>query len=436
MATARPVPTRGGKTISEITTKVPGPVESFDMGEPWDWPDWPKGPVGASQTGSNGIKSGRLSGLIGLNPFWYSFGTARTLLQQMRDAQPEGQGAPVYPNKYPVTDEREMARNIKTTARYLGADLVGIIKLTPERIKLAAYRRDQEEVSRFTHYIIMAAEMEPLHFRSRLLHPNFRRPVRAPSASSDVHKTYSDVEKMCIHMADYIRGLGYNAESQGPSRRVLNGPFANWAGLGETGRHNAVITAKFGPRVRLGGVLTDLPLVEDKPVDLGVQAFCEVCMKCVEACPMGALTKGPKQVIRGVLRWPHHRQRCSELGWAHGGEVSYGCQQCLIVCPYNKPPGKLHDSVRWLLTNTSWLDKFILKMDDIMSWDYQEYMDYPEREEGIFGTLGLWPELWHEKGWADGFTPPPQPERGPGMEPVRPDTPGEPVEPEDSTDGE
>jgi len=410
----------GSNTVREITIEVPGPVESFDPMEPWDWPDWPNGPVGAKQTGSSGIKNGIFASSIGLNPFWYSFATARTLLGQMRDGLPEGSGAPVYPNKYPITDENKITKNIKATVRYLGADLVGIVKLTPERITIASYSKDQEAVSRFTHYIIVAAEMETDHFRSRLIHPNFRRPVRAPSASSDVHKTYSDVEKICIHLADYIRGLGYNAESQGPSRRVLNGPFANWAGLGETGRNNVVITPEFGPRVRLGGVLTDLPMTEDQPIDLGVQDFCEVCMKCVKACPMGALTKGPKQLIRGALRWPHHRQRCRELGWYYGGDVSYGCQQCLIVCPYNKPPGQLHDMVRWFLKNAPWMDGFILKMDDVFPSKFQQYLDYPEREEGDKGTLGMWPELWHEKGWADGYDPPSQsgggPEAGPGRQ--------------------
>ncbi len=147
------------KSIRQITIEVPGPVEPFDAGEPWDWPDWPRGPVGASQTGSSGLKPARTPAAAGLHPLYYSFATARTLLGQMRDAPPEGRGAPVYPNKYPVTDEEEMTRNIKATARYLGADLVGIVKLTPEKIKLAAYSKDQEEVARNSHYIIVASEM-------------------------------------------------------------------------------------------------------------------------------------------------------------------------------------------------------------------------------------------------------------------------------------
>ena len=441
----KPISTGEDKTINNITIKIPGPVESFDMGEPWDWPNWPKGPVGASQTGSGGLKGGRLPGQAGLNPFYYSFTTARGLLGQMRDGPPDGKGAPVYPHKYPVTNEAEMTRNIKATARYVGADLVGVVKLTPEKIELGAYRKDQEAVAQFSHYIVVAAEMDDLHFRTRLIHPNFSRPVRSPSASSDVHKAYCDVERLCVHLADYIRGLGYEAESQGPSRRLLIGPFANWAGLGETGRHNVVITPEFGPRVRLGGVLTNLPMAEDEPVNLGIQAFCDICMKCVKSCPVGALTNGPKQLIRGALRWPHNRQRCSELGWAHGGDVSYGCQQCLIVCPYNKPPGQIHNVVRWLIKNAPWMDSMLLKGDDLFPSDHERYMDHHGgMESGEKATLGLWPELWHEKGWVDGFTPPPQPER-PGMAPGEPGRPGTgatpggsrgEVVPEDSTGGE
>jgi len=66
------------------------------------------------------------------------------------------------------------------------------------------------------------------------------------------------------------------------------------------------------------------------------------------------------------------------------------------------------------------MDGFILKMDDVFPSKFQQYLDYPEREEGDKGTLGMWPELWHEKGWADGYDPPSQsgggPEAGPGRQ--------------------
>jgi hypothetical protein len=97
-----------------------------------------------------GIKSRRLGGNEGLNPLWYSFTTARALISQMRDNPLEGKEAPVYHTRYPVTDMAAMTRNIKATARYLGADLAGVAKVTPERIELGAYRKDQGTVSKYS----------------------------------------------------------------------------------------------------------------------------------------------------------------------------------------------------------------------------------------------------------------------------------------------
>jgi ferredoxin len=366
--------TRERRIVSKATLEVPGPVESWDPDEPWAWPDWPKGPVGASQTGGKGIKKLRSAADEGLNPFRYSFQTGRMLLQKMRDPPPEGIGAPVHPKKYPVKDEGDMTRNIKATAHYLGADLVGIAKLSPERINLGVIRKEQEYVARFTHFIALAVEFDAFRYRTRLIHPNFSRPVRAPAAGADPIKGYFDLEGMCAHLSSYIRGLGYNTESQGSGRRVLNGPFANWAGLGETGRCNLVITPEFGPRIHLGGILTDLPMAEDHPIDFGVQAFCESCKKCVRSCPAGAFTDGPKQLVRGVYKWPFNRKLCSEIGRSSGGPVDYGCQQCQVVCPYSGTP---------------------------------DFIDYNEREQGENAVLGMWTELWDQRGRTDNYVPPP-----------------------------
>lgn len=43
------------------------------------------------------------------------------------------------------------------------------------------------------------------------------------------------------------------------------------AGLGELSRVGYLITKAFGPRVRLAAVTTNMPLVPDKPVDLGAE---------------------------------------------------------------------------------------------------------------------------------------------------------------------
>ena len=59
------------------------------------------------------------------------------------------------------------------------------------------------------------------------------------------------------------------------SEEVLQIPIAVKAGLGELGRNNSLITQKFGPRLRLSTVTTDLPLAVDPPVRIGVQEYCD-----------------------------------------------------------------------------------------------------------------------------------------------------------------
>ena len=79
-------------------------------------------------------------------------------------------------------------------------------------------------------------------------------------------------------------------------------PMAIQAGLGEYARNQLLITPEFGPRLRFSKIFTDMPLKSDKPRRPGVAKFCDICTKCVDACPVKALPSGgPKDRWRSVL---------------------------------------------------------------------------------------------------------------------------------------
>ena len=62
-----------------------------------------------------------------------------------------------------------------------------------------------------------------------------------------------------------------------------------------------LITEKFGSRIHLGDpILTNMPLIPDKPLDIGVEDFCQVCRKCATTCPTNSISMEGKVVHNGV----------------------------------------------------------------------------------------------------------------------------------------
>ena len=108
-------------------------------------------------------------------------------------------------------------------------------------------------------------------------------------------------------------------------------PLAVDAGLGELGRLGYLITKEFGPRIRLGAVTTNLPLIPDKPVDIGVQDFCKICKKCAGCCPSNSIPLGVQTEVNGTLRWKLNEETCFDY-W---GKIGTDCNICMRVCPWS-----------------------------------------------------------------------------------------------------
>ncbi|MBT8363981.1 MAG: reductive dehalogenase, partial [Deltaproteobacteria bacterium] len=171
-------------------------------------------------------------------------------------------------------------------------------------------------------------------------------------------------------LAQYIRGLGYQAIPCG-NDTACSIPIAIDAGLGEIARNGLLITPQFGPRVRLAKVLTDLPLIPDRPIEFGVWDFCLKCQKCAKKCPSqsimyGKPTEKPHNISNrdGVMTWHINAETCLNF-WATNGT---DCSNCIRTCPFNKPGGMLHDWVRWGITNTPRLNKLFMWGDELFGY--------------------------------------------------------------------
>ena len=133
---------------------------------------------------------------------------------------------------------------------------------------------------------------------------------------------------------------------------ALVNPYTLQAGLGEYARNQMEITLEFGARVRFSKIFTDLPLVHDSPQTLGVRPFCDVCTRCINACPVKALPSGPpseeqpnRSAIRGVVKWTSNAEKCFGF-WA---DLRSDCAICIRVCPWNRDFRKWPNRLwRWL----------------------------------------------------------------------------------------
>jgi reductive dehalogenase len=182
---------------------------------------------------------------------------------------------------------------------------------------------------------------------------------------------YSRMAEMAIKVAEFIRGLGYNAIPMG-NDTGLSVPMAIDAGLGELGRHGLLINPKFGTLVRICKIVTDMPLAPDKPIKFGAAEFCRTCMKCADECPSGSISKDkdPSYDVAcpsnnpGMKKWYVNTWSCLKFWTENGG----GCVTCQSVCPYSKPQTWIHDLVKGVSAKTSIFNSTFTTLDDVLGY--------------------------------------------------------------------
>ena len=249
------------------------------------------------------------------------------------------------------------AQKVKALARLLGADLVGIGPLRQEWVYSHVGRSlgDREgsqpwgtpvDLRHHTHAIAMGFQMDHGLVQGA---PDF--PALLATA-----KGYATGAWVSVQLAGYIRMLGFSARAHHLyNYRVLAVPVAVDCGLGELSRAGFLLTREFGLGLRLGVVTTDMPLAHDRPVDLGVQAFCTTCELCAEHCPIGAIPRGDKVEYNGIKKWKLDAAKCFRYWHAVGTD----CALCMAACPWTKPRTWFHRSLAWLATvkgpHQSWM---------------------------------------------------------------------------------
>ena len=238
---------------------------------------------------------------------------------------------------------------VKGFARHLGAGLVGVTKINPlwvyshrGEIFYENWEQWGEEITVDHPFaIVFAVEMD-----REMVGTAPHTPSVAESALS-----YSKGAWISTQLAAYIANLGYSATANHSRHyELLLVPAAVDAGLGEMGRFGYLITKELGPRVRIFAVTTDLPLVSDNPVDIGVEDFCSFCKKCAHCCPSGSIPDGDRIEVNGTERWKLNAETC----FGYWGKVGTDCNVCMRVCPWSHARTFPHRAVISLVVRNKW----------------------------------------------------------------------------------
>jgi reductive dehalogenase len=271
---------------------------------------------------------------------------------------------PISPEKAPLTDNPAvLGRHIKSLGYFLRADIVGVCELP--QYAVYTHRTDGAPINLPHKYAItIVVDQDYETMRGSSGHDWI--------SGSQSYRSYATSGFIAEIMADYIRRLGYPAYPHHVyTYQVALPPLLLLSGIGEMSRMgNAVVNPFLGARFKASAVTTDMPLQPDLPIDFGLQQFCRVCMKCADECQAKAIPSGGKTTYNGYECWKLDVERCTKF--RVGNQQGSSCGTCIKVCPWNKPRGWTHDAVRRMVQSAPFLDRLIVKMDNVWGYGRQE----------------------------------------------------------------
>ena len=150
------------------------------------------------------------------------------------------------------------------------------------------------------------------------------------------------LDQIAFRLSEKLEANGFQAfpiaasQSQGknnPYRGVYpHKTAAVLAGLGFVGKSGLFLSERYGSKIRLATVVTDMPLTAKNPI---IVNGCGECSACVKACPAGAIF-GELPTTDGQRNFD--AEKCSEYMKKHFQDIGRGsvCGLCIKACPKNK----------------------------------------------------------------------------------------------------
>jgi epoxyqueuosine reductase len=158
------------------------------------------------------------------------------------------------------------------------------------------------------------------------------------------------------------------------SAPLLEKSIAQKAGLGWIGKHSNLINSQAGSWFFLAEIYTNLPLPIDNSIEYTEKHInhCGSCSRCIQDCPTDAIVKPYVVDARKCISYLtiENKGKIPEQYRRAIGNRIYGCDDCQLVCPWNKFSSLTTESdfhPRHQLDKTTLLELF--------SWTEQQFLD-------------------------------------------------------------
>ncbi|MBK8070650.1 MAG: tRNA epoxyqueuosine(34) reductase QueG [Ramlibacter sp.] len=149
----------------------------------------------------------------------------------------------------------------------------------------------------------------------------------------DYHKVLrARLQKLCERIAQQVGPFGHRVFTD--SAPVLEAELAARSGQGWRGKHTLILSRDGGSMYFLGEIYVDLAL----PATPAVSGHCGACMACIDVCPTQAIVAPYRLDARRCISYltiEHAGPIPLELRPLMGNRI-YGCDDCQLVCPWNK----------------------------------------------------------------------------------------------------
>lgn len=278
----------------------------------------------------------------------------------------------VNPDPAPLPEDHDiLSLHMKQVGYFYKADIVGICRL-PENAVYSHDAKGNPLTLDYENAIVLVAAKD-------------YNTLYASTGKDWVSKaldfgSYQRLALITQSMAHYIRRLGYRANPQHlfcrpkpDNYQIMLPPLLLAAGIGEAGRAGIVVNPFLGLAYKAAAVLTDMPLMPDKPIDFGLQDFCSQCDICAEMCPSKAIPKGEKILYNGRVSWKLDVDRCAQFFISN--PKGTGCNTCVKVCPWTRPATWNHNLVRRLVGCSHLARKLAIKADRMLTGHRREHTD-------------------------------------------------------------